>query len=316
MKHTDPGANAAPGGTPGKTSKLARLKTLLLRDPGTLVCPVCGAGLRLAGEAPVLRCAAGHSHDLAKKGYVNLLGRGGAEKGVYGPALFESRRNAFDSGLYEEAARQIAAIAKENLPLSERFGRRGGAEAIRVLDAGCGEGYYSFALSRDAGLRDACLFYGLDLSRTAVAMATGYEADIAWIVGDLARPPFRDGAFDLVLDVLSPANYGAFRRILAQSGVLVKVVPGRDYLRELRALARGENDYDNGETLAHVENRMRVAARASVRYVRALHTLRAEQKKSLPAMTPLTAGRRIEPSALDALDRITIHLEVLVGRPL
>ncbi|MDR1572832.1 MAG: methyltransferase domain-containing protein [Clostridiales Family XIII bacterium] len=296
-----------------KTSKLERLKTLLLRDPGVLACPVCGASLFLADGASGLRCAAGHSYDLARKGYVNLLGRSGTEKGTYSRALFENRRSAFGFGLCEEAAQRIAALAKEQLRLSGAFERGGGTGGIRVLDAGCGEGYYAFALSREAPLRGAGLFYGLDLSRDAVAMAADYDADAVWVVGDLARPPFRDGVFDLVLNVLSPANYGAFRRILAPGGVVLKVAPGRDHLRELRALRDDpDGDRDNGEALAHGEKHMRVAARARIRYACAL---RAEQKQVLPAMTPLTAGRTLAPSALDSLHRVTIDLEVLAGRP-
>jgi 23S rRNA (guanine745-N1)-methyltransferase len=296
-----------------QTSKLERLKTLLLRDPGVLACPVCGAGLFLAGEASALRCAAGHSYDLAKKGYANLLDRGGTEKGVYGRTFFESRRSAFGFGLCEEAAQRIAALAKEHLRLPEAAGRSERAGRIRVFDAGCGEGYYAYALSRDALLRGACLFYGLDLSRDAVAMAADYDADAVWVVGDLAKPPFRDGVFDLVLNVLSPANYGAFRRVLTQGGIVVKIMPGRDHLLELRAL-RDDPDCgrDGGETLAHSEKHLRATARARIRYVRAL---RAEQKQVLPAMTPLTAGKAFAPSALEALERVTIHLEAVVGRP-
>ncbi|MDR2133454.1 MAG: methyltransferase domain-containing protein [Clostridiales Family XIII bacterium] len=297
-----------------KTSKRERLQSLLARDPNVLACPVCGAALRLSREASALCCARGHCHDIAKKGYVNLLGRGGGAKGVYDAAFFANRRAAFGFGLYEEAARRIAALAKELLRPAETGGQIERAGAIRALDAGCGEGYFAFALSRDASPGAVCRFYGLDLSREAIAMATDYEADIAWIVGDLAKPPFRDGAFDLVLNVLSPASYGAFRRILARDGVLIKVLPGPDHLRELRAL-RGELEGGrSGEgAREHVERHMRVAERASVRYFRAL---RPEQKKVLPAMTPLTAGKTPDPVALDSLRRVTVDLEIVAGRPL
>ncbi|MDR2355444.1 MAG: methyltransferase domain-containing protein [Clostridiales Family XIII bacterium] len=297
-----------------KIGKLERLKTLLARDPGTLACPDCGAALLLARESSALRCARGHCYDLARKGYANLLGRGGGARGVYGPALFASRRAVFGFGFYEEAARRLAALAGELLRPGEAARRGGAARPFRALDAGCGEGYYAFALSRDASL-SACRFYGLDLSKDAVAAAAGYAADIAWIVGDLARPPFRDGAFDLVLNVLSPAGYAAFRRILAPDGVLIKVLPGRDYLQELRALC-GYQDRERGgggEAAAHCERHMRVTERARIRYVCAPQ---AEQKKALPAMTPLTAGKHIDPAALETLRRITIDLEIIAGRPL
>jgi 23S rRNA (guanine745-N1)-methyltransferase len=303
-----------------KIGKLARLKTLLARDPGALACPECGAALllvpngceALARESPVLRCARGHCYDLAKKGYANLLGRGGGAKGVYDRAFFESRRAVFGFGFFAEAARRIAALAKELLRLPET-GRRGAAG--RVLDAGCGEGYYSFALSQDASLRAGCRFYGLDLSRDAVATAAGYEADIAWIVGDIAKPPFRDGAFELVLNVLSPAAYAAFRRVLAQGGFLIKVLPGPDHLRELRELRRADarTRKDGGEAAAHCEKHMRVVERAKLRCICAPG---AEQKKFLPAMTPLTAGKAIDPAALESLRSVTIDLEIIAGRPL
>jgi len=57
-------------------------------------------------------------------------------------------------------------------------------------------------------------------------------------VGDLRRLPFADGTFSAVLDVMTPANYDEFRRVLSPDGMLVKVYPGQDYLREIRA-ARG-----------------------------------------------------------------------------
>jgi 23S rRNA (guanine745-N1)-methyltransferase len=307
-----------------KIGKRERLASLLERDPGVLVCPVCGETLGFLRADFALRCARGHSFDLAKKGCANLLVRGGGAKGIYDAALFESRRAAFGFGIYEEAARRIAALAGELL-CPAAAARRGGDGTLRVLDAGCGEGYYAFALSRDEGLRSACRFYGLDLSRDAAALAAGYEADVAWIVGDLAKPPFRDGAFDLILNVLSPANYGAFRRVLAPDGVIIKVMPGRDYLRELRELigareAGGETGADKngrgadkGGALALSERHMRVAAHVNIRYVR---KLRAEEKKALPAMTPLTAGRTFDPCALDSLQCVTIDLEIVAGRPL
>jgi 23S rRNA (guanine745-N1)-methyltransferase len=300
--------------THAKIGRLERLKTLIARDPGILRCPVCGAALRLARESAALRCARGHNYDLAKKGYANLLGRGGGAKGVYDRSFFESRRTVFGFGFYEEAARQIAALAKELLRPAEASAQSERTGARRVLDAGCGEGYYSFALSRDAPLRKACRFYGLDLSRDAIAMAAEYAADIVWIVGDLTRPPLADGAFDLVLNVLSPAGYGAFRRILAPDGIVVKVLPGPCYLRELRALrCAGARERENdGEAAAYGEKHLRVVERADIRYVCAL---RAEQKKALPAMTPLTAGKGIDPSALESLRGITIDLRIIAGRP-
>ena len=56
----------------------------------------------------------------------------------------------------------------------------------------------------------------------------------AWFVADLKRLPVRSAAADVVLNVFSPADYAEFRRVLAPDGELLKVVPGPDYLREVR----------------------------------------------------------------------------------
>ncbi len=45
----------------------------LVRAAGWLRCPVCQSSLSY--EAGSLRCPAGHSFDVAKQGYVNLLGK-------------------------------------------------------------------------------------------------------------------------------------------------------------------------------------------------------------------------------------------------
>lgn len=73
-------------------------------------------------------------------------------------------------------------------------------------------------------------------------------------MGDLRRLPFADGTFSAVLDVLTPANYDEFRRVLSPDGVLLKVYPGQDYLREIRA-ARGMSAYEEGQVDAYLREK-------------------------------------------------------------
>lgn len=57
-----------------------------------------------------------------------------------------------------------------------------------------------------------------------------------------------------MLDVLTPANYDEFRRVLSPDGMLVKVYPGQDYLREIRA-ARGMSAYEDGQVDAYLREK-------------------------------------------------------------
>ncbi len=201
-----------------------------------LRCPTCGQPLHRLGDN--LTCPGGHLLNVHKKGCVNVL-RSPVDS-CYDTALFQARRRVFDAGCYTP----VVDAVDELLP----------AGPHRLLDAGCGDGWYINALlARHSAWRGA----GVDISRDAIFQATEQAAPAMWCVADLRRLPFADGAFTAVLDVLTPASYEEFRRVLAPEGVLVKVYPGRDYLRELRA-ARGMPPYQEGQVDEYLREKARV----------------------------------------------------------
>lgn len=73
----------------------------------------------------------------------------------------------------------------------------GDVAGLAVLDLGCGNGSSTRPLAR-LGAR----MTGIDISATLIRHATGYERDaplaVTYAVGDAARLPFADGAFDRV----------------------------------------------------------------------------------------------------------------------
>ncbi len=118
-----------------------------------------------------------------------------------------------------------------------------------------------------------------------------------------------------VLNVLSPANYPEFSRVLRPEGVVLKVVPGERYLCEVRALAKDRlrhEAYSNDRVVKLFEDRFSVP---KTKEICRTYALTAEQAADLIAMTPLTQGMEKEQLDLAALDRVTIHLHVLTGRP-
>lgn len=178
-----------------------------------LLCPVCDRGLAPAEGS--LRCGAGHSFDIARQGYVNLL-PGGTPTGSADTAEMVRCRSEFQAaGHYAPLAEAIAAHARDGL----------------VLDAGAGTGYYLAAgLERAPGT----IGLALDLSKYAARRAArAHDRIVAAVADSWRRLPVRDQAASLVLNVFAPRNGPEFHRVLAPDGSLLVVTPTGRHLAEL-----------------------------------------------------------------------------------
>lgn len=257
-----------------------------------LACPACGLPMLRAGED--YACAAGHRVNTHRKGCLNVLST--RADTVYDAELFAARRRVFTAGCYDE----VAGAIDELLP----------AGPHRILDAGCGDGWYlSALLTRHPDWCGA----GIDISRDAIFQATDQPCTALWCVADLRRLPFRDGAFTAVLDILTPAGYGEFRRVLAPDGVLVKVFPGSGYLKELRA-ARGMPPYEEGQVESYLRSRAEIVAH---RRVTVTHDVSPDQWRDFVWMTPLNQDLSQQEKAALAAEpgrEVTVDLHVAVCR--
>ena len=283
--------------------KLERIAASLEEIQEQLACPVCGG--RMHREGISLRCENRHCFDLSSKGYVTLLRGGGsaANAGVYDRRLFEARSAVFAAGFYREAAERIAKLLEPVLPDT------GGM----VLDAGCGEGYYLHVLKERWGER--CRLAGIDLSAAGIAAAARDGRDIVWSVADMSNIPFQNGCCDGILNILTPARYEEFRRLLRPEGCLIKVIPAEGYLKEIRARRSGTEEYSNEAVLRYAASRMRLKHRERLTRT---YPISGEDWNRFVAMTPLT--EHISPEERAQLEReaaaqITIDLEILVCRP-
>ena len=188
-----------------------------------LICPVCGAGFALAG--PALRCASGHSFDVARQGYVNLM-PGGARPGTADTAEMVADRAAFlGAGHYEPLASAVSDLAAKAVD-----------ERPVVLDAGAGTGYYLAAvLSR---LGSGAVGLATDVSARALRRAARAAPGIGAVAWDTWQPfPVRSGTVALVLNIFAPRNGPEFRRVLRPDGTLLVVTPAPGHLAELAAAA-------------------------------------------------------------------------------
>jgi 23S rRNA (guanine745-N1)-methyltransferase len=189
-----------------------------------LLCTVSDCHLALVRDGRRLLCPRGHSFDVARSGYINLLqpqDRRSKQPGDT-PAAVAGRRRLHDRGVTAPLLQAIAEIVAAS-------------PGDIVLDAGCGDGFYLGTLARQTGF-DA---HGVDISIPAVDAAARRYPGCEWIVANADRfVPYADHSFSIVLSVTARMNEGEFRRVLRDGGHLLVALPAPEDLVELRGAGR------------------------------------------------------------------------------
>jgi len=193
-----------------------------------LVCSVRECGKALVREERRLVCARGHSFDVARSGYINLLqpqDKRSKRPGDSGEAV-RARRRLHDRGVTEPLLRAIRELAAST-------------SSDVVLDAGCGDGFYAGSLAQETG----CDAHGIDISIPAVDAAARRYPGCEWIAANADRlVPYADRSFSLVLSITARMNAAEFRRVLRPEGRLLVAIPAPDDLIELRGAGRERVD--------------------------------------------------------------------------
>ena len=190
-----------------------------------LKCPVCGEGMQADGECRSVRClgARTHCYDVARSGYINFTSP--ADGVGDGKEAVRARSQFLDGGYYERLSDTVNGVLDELC-------------AVTVLDAGCGEGYYT---NRMASGRTVI---GVDLSRDGIdSAATRAKRDgtnASFFVGSLFKLPVQEGRIDAVTNLFAPCAEAEFSRTLREGGHLVLVGAGERHLLGLK-----ERIYDN-----------------------------------------------------------------------
>jgi 23S rRNA (guanine745-N1)-methyltransferase len=203
-------------------------------------CPVCNNPL-LKGEKQYF-CERGHSFDIARRGYVNLLLPAHIGAGTPGDSkeMLRSRREFLNAGHYKLFSDQLNDVMDRLL--TERA-----SESTAVLDAGCGEGYYTWRLRNmlvSANLPLPPEIYGTDVSKIAIDYAARRDRNIHFAVASTYHLPILSGTIDCVMCVFAPKDEMEFWRVLKPAGKLVVAAPGPRHLMGLRSML-----YNNPEPI-------------------------------------------------------------------
>lgn len=244
-----------------------------------VICPLCKKPLIC--EPKSWHCEAGHSFDVARQGYVNLLTV--QQKHSLHPGdtkeMVLARRQFLDAGYYRPIGETLRTLVCQYAPQAEA-----------VLDVGCGEGYYLSHLSHIPRR------YGIDISKEAVRYAASRYKDSSWLTATASHLPFEEGSFDCLLSMFALTMEEEYARVLKKDGIFVQVLAGKSHLTALKniiypTLVEKEKDLQpdlQGFTLLHSET-------LSFDF----HVQHREQVQNLLSMTPHVW--RISKAAAEAL---------------
>jgi 23S rRNA (guanine745-N1)-methyltransferase len=175
-----------------------------------LICTVRGCRQNLIRTARTWQCGAGHTFDISRSGYVNLLQPQDRKSKHPGDKLdaVQGRRRLHDSGATQPLLAAIQDVLRPNA-----------SEAI--LDAGCGE--------------------GVDISIPAIDAAAKRYSAAHWVVANADRMlPYQDAAFDAAMSITARMNVAEFQRVVRPGGRLLVAIAAPDDLIELRGEGRDD----------------------------------------------------------------------------
>ena len=259
------------------------------------ICPKCKNTLTVT-ENGTAKCPLGHSYDRAREGYYNLLLS--QTGGVHGDnrEMLVARRAFLDTGAYLPLAERVAELACE-------YTCAGGI----MLDAGCGEGYYTHIIKEKAENANKNLhILGFDISKDAVRLAAKRDRGLSLAVASSYDIPLADGTVDAVVNVFSPLATGETRRILRTGGSFIMAIPAERHLFGLKSVLYDTpylNEPESDELCG-----FELLKREKIAYLLNLDT--QEKIHSLFMMTPYAyRSPREGRERLAALDTLTTEIE-------
>lgn len=263
----------------------------------SLCCPLCHEPLGQVGSS--LRCTNNHSFDRARQGYYHLLPVQNKRSRSPGDdaTMVTGRREFLELGHYQPLSEAINQLLLSRLPSAK----------ARILDCGCGEGYYSARLAEQ--LSNTSELIGLDISKAAVKAASQRSKKCCWVVASSRELPVSTHSQDALLSLFAPLEPMAFQHALKPEGLLLVATTGPDHLLELRQQIYDEVKRSHYDPLPKLTQHFSPIEQKNVSYRFILDSSKAIRQ--LLAMTP--HQWRSSPQAqtkLDNLDKLELTLDI------
>jgi len=270
-----------------------------------LTCPIDGGMLEQINRQFI--CANGHSFDIARQGYVNLLPVQHKRSKQPGDskAMVIARTEFLNSGSYEKIATKLTEIVISQIATDDE---------TCILDAGCGEGYYLDVIFNsliDIQGDKTVSFIGLDISKDAIIQSSKRNKQISWLIGTNRQPPVQDGSVDIILCLFGFMSVDAFYRVLKPGGKIILLDPDPEHLTQLRKIIYPQVKKQDQSGAAQIEREgFTLLKSEALTFKEKINT--NEKIKQLLIMTPhfyraSNEGRR----AACSLDKLDITVDVI-----
>lgn len=264
-----------------------------------LACPYCRSPFATVSGYSLV-CVNQHRFDLSKKGTLYLFKQKATDD--YTQELFMHRYQLAQSGFFVPLLEQVKTWMIEK-------------EEYLVVDIGCGEGS---SLAWLTSFLEQSAAIGVDIAKQGIQTASlHFPRKALWMVADLARLPFATSSCATLINMLTPSNYQEFNRVLIPGGRLIKIIPGTDYLIELRKqlynIRKERQHYSNEDILNRFKAEYPNMQMQEIRYT---VDVTEETYDHLLQMTPLYWGANAEDrlfSQHHPLKTVTVHLWILVA---
>lgn len=188
------------------------------------ICPVCKEQLDRTDNS--FKCKNNHCYDIAKQGYVNLLLSNQMNAKLPGDnkLMVNARHNFLSKGYYSSLLDKLCDVAVKYIQ-----------DGNTVLDAGCGEGYYTSGVYNFlVENKKKTTMLGIDISKSALACASRQNKNICYAVASAFHIPVADKSCDVMMSLFAPYCGEEFQRIIKKDGYMILVIPSQNHLWELK----------------------------------------------------------------------------------
>ena len=229
-----------------------------------LICPICHLSLEWEGKS--CRCGRGHSFDVARQGYVNLL-------------PVQQKRSRHPGDTREQVLSRRAFLETDAYgPIVEAVKAAAAGHPGPILDVGCGEGYYAVRVAEHLKAE----LTGLDISKEAVRCAAAKYKGHRWLCGTAAHLPIADDSVGVLMSMFALTMPQEFRRVLKEGGIFIQVLAAQDHLMGLKSIIYPEILLKDKDSVPVLEG-FQLYSSTPVRFE---FTAQGEQITNLLSMTP------------------------------